>query len=584
MQKRFDPSSETTKTLFNSELFQIPRYQRSYSWKTAQLEDFESDFLNSYNQGSVFLGTVVLDKSSGGNVMVIDGQQRLLTLTITFAAIRDILKEDIGTDEAKDLARKVQIAFIESGIHFGEAKAPYRILPSKDVENVFERYIQLGGQSQREKISPDKRYESHKLIINAYLHIRKYITRNRLPSRLKPEEKLVILDKLIESLSSIEFIKIDVYDGDLAFSIFESHNSKGADLLVSDLVKNHLYDQLKMPEDQKEDLMKDWDDTIIKLKTYTNVKIDKFLHYHMQTHMGKFPRSQLFKMIKSRIKDIQPAKFLKEIKVDASIFIDLVTADVQPDNPMYANVNYGSSREINDSLEGLATFNVDQCYILLLSIFRNSKKISPKFLIKITNLIENFTFKYSKVSQGQANVLERIYGDFATKLNDDVKDTPEIFGGRIFSSLKKDFEGQDLGSDVFTAKFIDLDYTKPGQKKLIQYIFKKMESYKSNGATTLSLRANIDHIFPQNPPAGSKKPSNVHKIGNLVPIDSLSNSRIGNRLPEDKFDLYDSISNILVVKDLLCTLGTGKFNEESISKRSEQLAKDAYSTIWAEDN
>lgn len=582
--KRFDPSSETTKSLFNSEIFKIPRYQRSYSWGVSQLDDFANDFLKGNSSESVFLGTIILDKSNKNSVMIVDGQQRLLTLTITFAVIRDILKEEIDLDAARDLARDIQKAFVDSGIDFGAAKSPYRIKPSKDVESIFERYIQIGDRSQRENVSPDKRYISHKLIINAYLYIRKYITKNKLPNNLDLNDKLIILKRLVESLSLIEFIRIDVYDGDLAFSIFESHNSKGADLLVSDLVKNYLYDQLKMPEDKKEELMQKWDDIIVELRTYTNTKIDKFLYYHMQTYEGKFSKSQLFKKIKSRIKDIQPTKFLKEIEEDVSIFKDLINSNIQPDSPFYSNISFNCSKEINVSLEGLATFNVDQCYIFLLSLFRNNEKISSKFLKKITNLIENFTFRYSKISHGQANVLEKIYSDYAIILNKQTKDSPEIFGGRVFSSLEKEFQKQDLGYDAFAAKFIDLDYSKPSQKKLIQYIFKKMENYKSKGATALSIRANIDHIFPQNPPVGNKKPSNIHKIGNLVPVDSLSNSKIGNKLPQDKFDLYESISNILLVKDLLKFLKLGIFNEKSIGTRSIQLAQEAYSIVWNKDN
>jgi hypothetical protein len=382
----------------------------------------------------------------------------------------------------------------------------------------------------------------------------------------------------------VEFIKIDVYDGDLAFSIFESHNAKGADLLVSDLVKNHLYDQLKLPEDQKEQFMKTWDETVLHLKTYTNIKIDKFLHYYMQSYRGKFPKSHLFKNLKERIKEIQPQRFLKEIKRDAEILSNLMTADIQPEAPHY-KVNSTTAREINDSLDGLATFNVDQCYIVLLSLFRNSDKVSQKFLVKITNLLENFTFKYSKISQGQANVLEKLYADYAVKLNEKSEESPEIVGGRLFSAFSKEFERLDLGYDVFSARFVDLDYTKPAQKRLIQYIFKKIEFYRSAGATTLSLRANIDHIFPQNPPTGVKTPSLIHKIGNLVPIDSLSNSSIGNKMPDKKIDLYETKSNILMMADVVQQLKSkAEFDSQEIQKRSESLAQFAYHEAWAGDN
>jgi len=580
MQKNFDPSSQTTKTLLNSELFKIPRYQRSYSWKESQLEDFVSDFVATKDAAAVFLGTIVLDKSSPGTVMVIDGQQRLLTLTITFAAIRDILKEDIASEGANNLARDIQNAFIEGGIHFGSEKLPYRIQPSKDIEHIFEMYIQRGGRTLREKTAINKRLESHRLILSAYQYIRNYITKKKLPSNLKDSDKLSILTSLVESLSTVEFIKIDVYDGDLAYSIFESHNAKGADLLVSDLVKNHLYDQLKMPEDKKEEYMATWDSLVSQLKTYTNVQIDKFLHYYMQSYEGRFPKSVLYKRIKRRVLDIQPTKFLKDTKKDAEIFTSLKSANIQPNDSSMPNVNYGTARDVNDSLDNIAGFNVDQCYILFVSLFRNSDKVSPKFIVKITNLVESFTYKYSKVSQGQSNVLEKIYSDYATKLNEVTSDNPEIFGGRIYSALKKEFLKLDLGVDVFLAKFVELDYTKPSQKRLIQYTFKKMESYKSSGATTLSLRANIDHIFPQNPPSGVKPPMFVHKIGNLVPIDSMSNSKFGNSLPKDKIELYETISNILLVRDLVETLKEAPFDTDAIKTRSEKLGTFAYEKVW----
>ncbi len=583
MQKRFDPSDETTKTLFSGEIFKIPRYQRSYSWREVQLEDFTNDFLETKEDSSIFLGTIVLDKSAAGSVMVIDGQQRLLTLTITFAVIRDILKEDIRTDEAKDLARDIQNAFIDSGIYFGNEKPPYRIQPSKDLESIFERYIQVGGAPNRSKVTPDKRYESHKLVMYAYEYIKKYIKKIKLPSNLKEESQVTLLAKLVEYLSSIEFIKIDVYDGDLAYQIFESHNAKGADLLVSDLVKNHLYEQLKMPDEEKEKLMQSWDETVMQLKTYTGVKIDKFLHYYMQSHEGRFYKSDLFKKIKARVKEIQPTKFLSEIKKDAAIFSKIIVGDIQSDDTLFS-INSSFAREVNESLEGLSTFHVDQCYIFLLSLFRNSEKVSPKFLMKITNLVENFTFRFSKISQGQANVLEKIYSEYATKMNAETQDAPEIFGGKIHNALSKDLDKLDLGLDVFSAKFVELDYTKPSNKKLIQYIFKKMESYKSKGATTLSLRANIDHVFPQNPPTGNKTPILVNKIGNLVPIDSLSNSRIGNKLPEDKIGLYESMPNIILVQDLVEILKKSPFNSEAIRERSEMLAAFAYKEAWRNDN
>lgn len=557
----------------------IPRFQRSYEWRDANIQDFYADFMATSGGALSFLGNIVVDASDPTRYEVIDGQQRLITLTILYAAIRDILREDIGTEQARELAVGINSTFLKMGTSFsGGQDMQYKLTPSRDLEEFFTYYIQDGGEASRKQFKTSGK-PSHKHVANAYKLFRKLITDEKLSGGHAAEEKIEFLRRSVERLENVTLIVIEIYDQNAAYAIFESFNAKRVDLSVADLVKNYYFSKLHGSDETVQASMDRWDKIVTDINEFG--KVDRFLHYYFQSKEGRFPKSLLYREVRKEIdKTGDGSKFIKDLEDAVKIYTQLKDSNGEFDNdPM----PYEWVKKVEASLEGLNEFRVEQCFIFLLSLMTNRHKLTPKFIAKIIELIENFTFVYSKIENGQANVLESIYGAYAKRLFQEDPERPEIYGGQIYESLRKEFKKYYPNYDTFEAKFKELDYESPQDKRLIKYIFGKTEVYNSNHGTMLGAFSNIDHIFPQNPPTGVRPLKNKHKIGNLLPIDRTTNSSIGNQLPQEKEEIYKNILYISQVKEYLdfSSKRRGEVTDESIMERGSEMAGKAYNRIWS---
>jgi len=567
----FEPSKQTIGELFQKNTsLTIPRFQRSYEWKLVNIDDFYNDFIKVSDDHINFLGNIVIDRCNENERQIIDGQQRLVTVTILFAAIRDFLKEEVKSNEAKDLADDIDKSFIKHGT-FAQTDNIYRLSPAVDLKGFFEAYIQMGGVQSRS--SAVAKTQSAKNVSSAYKRFRQLLRDNIQTHQYDN------LKKKIFEISNIQLIIIEIFDQDMAFAIFESFNAKRVDLSVADLVKNYYFSRLGKNAQLNEKTMDHWDEIVASLASVT--EIDRFLHQYMQSYSGKFPKSHLYRQIRASI-EMDHQKFINVFENNASILVSLKNADV---GDIY---NSGNISRINLMLNNIKMFNVEQCYILLLSVFRNSSAFTAKYLEKTVELIEDFTFVYSKVANEQANLLENIYARYASELEGilqnytDSKITKsEDVSGRFYSKLRKELQDIMPQEEVFVGKFIDLDYSNANQRKLIRYIFTKTEEVRSKGGVALGYAANIDHIFPQNPPTGYKRPSQFNKIGNLVPIDSFTNSQVGNKLPKGKIEVYEKITNTQAVSLIKFMEYNGyEFDNDLISKRGREIATESYG-VWS---
>ena len=576
----YKPERKTVGDLFSQrKRLVIPRYQRTYEWREANINDFYSDFVATHVDGLDFLGNIVVDASNSAQYEIIDGQQRLITLSILFAVIRDILREDIHTDKSLELATDINSTFLKMGTSFsGENNSNYKITPSKDLDEFFFHYIQEGGESRRQEFNKQQKKPSHRNVINAYRQFRRLLTEEKLSGNHSDNDKVEFLRRAVSKLESVTLIVIEIYDQNAAFTIFESFNAKRVDLSIADLVKNYYYSKLGGSDEQKEKDMDRWDKIVSRVSLIG--KLDRFLHCYYQSTQGRFPRSQLYRKVRADI-DADPGKFIKNLDNASVLYCQLKTEEIEQDDRNY--IPYEHIRRINNSLNGICRFNVEQCFIFLLALMLNKSKLTPIYISRFVEMVEKFTFIYSKIGNGQANILESVYGDFAKELSDSMPtEKPDIFSGQLFAKLQKVFEKHVPKFESFKSHFKDLDYEKSTDKKLIQYIFDMTERYNTNNGTMLGDLSNIDHIFPQNPPQGIKPLRDRHKIGNLLPIDRATNSKIGNQLPEAKIDIYKNISNITQVKEYLdfAMQHGSELTDELIEKRSEIMAEKAYNKIW----
>lgn len=229
-------------------VFTIPNYQRPYAWTTEEAGELLEDLLTAIENGNkpldemnpYFLGSIVLIKGEKPDSQIVDGQQRLVTLTILLSVIRSI----VGYDEARDISKRI---YEEGDLILGTPDR-YRLTIKRD-EEFFKEYIQVKGGIEKLKDLND------------------ILTESRQNIRANALRFLLRLEKLteIERIRLASFIALRCYmvvvstpDLDSAYRIFSVLNDRGLDLSLTDILKAEIIG--KVGKSDEELYTKKWED------------------------------------------------------------------------------------------------------------------------------------------------------------------------------------------------------------------------------------------------------------------------------------------------------------------------------------
>ena len=235
----FKPEAKTIMKIFGDadSYYQIPDYQRPYSWNDEEIEQLWDDIYSAMesNDESYFLGPMILIRTNDGYFEVVDGQQRLTTLMILFCVLRDLyLKGDNRILNA-----------IKSLV---DQKYRLRLITQLHYQNEFEQEILDGIKLPQNKLTKKQR-EKNKFI-NAAL-----IFRNKLKSIEDADEQIT---KLVDYLlNKVIMITITCSKQSFAIKLFQVLNTRGLDLTNTDLIKSYLYGRLD-DERKREQFVATW--------------------------------------------------------------------------------------------------------------------------------------------------------------------------------------------------------------------------------------------------------------------------------------------------------------------------------------
>jgi uncharacterized protein with ParB-like and HNH nuclease domain len=263
MEDIFRPSSLTIKQLFGNtdSLYQIPRYQRPYSWGDDQLEKLWDDLLEAKeNDPNYFLGSVITAKSedSTSYLDIVDGQQRLTTLTILLCVYRDLfpnINEDLLDSDPFAIDNKV----IGSSIRFNDRFERLRLRTHSNHQSDFDSIVLNGDTTNLKKPTKQdlrKDEPKHKFINTAHFFTNKL-------KDLGKDDAGGLINYLF---NSVKIIRIDCQSVAFAIKLFQVLNDRGLDLSNADLIKSFLIGQIQKKyigdgelKKQKEDqFMDDW--------------------------------------------------------------------------------------------------------------------------------------------------------------------------------------------------------------------------------------------------------------------------------------------------------------------------------------
>ncbi|MGO0883297.1 DUF262 domain-containing protein [Clostridioides difficile] len=572
------PYDKTIRELFLSgRQFVIPRFQREYSWDKKNYQEFFEDMINnlSIEKGKIvsnqyFLGTMLFvgnfAEGTDQEIQVVDGQQRLTTITILFSALSDhfILKKE-------DTLSEQIFKYIMTKDDNGEE---VRILKSKSHYPYFAYFI----QDRKKELSQEPNNEEEVCIKETYNYMFKELSEDRLKSLLKKKHGSEIVDQLnyIDILKAIRdqvlnptFVSISTKDREQANKIFEILNAKGKRLAHIDLIKNKIFDILKQtePADFAEDywcqiknILNKGKDTV-GLATY-------YRHFWISAYK-KSSSSKLyddFNVIITPKNDIRYKKFLTEMLENVENYVKIINPNRE---------DYNNRKEyfwLVQSLKALSNyFNIVQVRIVLLALYdlRDKKIIDHKLFKSTIIFLENFHFSYNAIVSGRSNSFESIYSSFAIALRKcTTKDEAiEIINQKLINRVNKLFPS----FEQFSKKFIKLTYSKKENNSnvKVKYILNKLNCYYME-QEIFADDSSVEHILPE-----SDGQVNLN-IGNLILLERSLNSEADQKKYQEKINIY-SKSKYTWVEEFINQHKA--WEEPMIDERALQMSKEYYTKI-----
>ncbi len=558
----------------------VPRFQREYSWKKEEVQELWRDIKSSIRvengtcvNNEYFIGSLVLvGQDSSPEMKIVDGQQRLTTITILLSAITQSYR-DISQD---NLATGLYYQFIEGRDNSNE---PYFKLINETPKPFFQRGIQ-----NFEKESMAASNEEEIKLIEAYQIFHNSLTIQNLQSKFRDfdsisgdnnEKYQSLLNALRDQvLSFLKVIYITVTDEDDAYTIFETLNARGMSLSAVDLVKNLIFKELNLTH--PDDFAKtEWKKIRTSLTEGDNpINLDTFFRHFWLSKYGFTSEGRIYKTFKKHFDDgvITTNEFLDDLVTNADYYNSIA-------NPNIADWPQQEEKPIYTSLASLVLFKVVQPRPLLLALkrARKSRKININDHLNTLLVLEKFHFMFTAISSSRASGIDGKYSKAARSLEECANRTEAT---EVLNDLTNELRVKLPSKEVFEKSFKKLWFTnrKSKDKKLIQYIFRTIEKHKRNTDELTTDIITLEHIIPQ---SSSSASNYVGFIGNLLPLDRAINNIADTEPFTDKLALFRN-SELRIVEEFVTQNGTfSSWTESRVNSASKAFSDLSYDTVWA---
>ncbi len=312
----FKPDAKNIVKIFSDadSYYQIPDYQRPYSWGDEQVEQLWDDLCSAMESDdeSYFLGPVILIKTKDW-FEVVDGQQRLTTLTILFCVIRDSYKEELEKLD-KSIINKVQNA-IKSMV---DEQPRLKLITQLHHQNEFEQEILDNVKFPVKELT--KKEKEEKKFINTALIFKKKL------EELKEHGGISEIKKFTDYLlNKVEMITIICTKQSYAIKLFQVLNTRGLDLSPADLIKSHLYGKLD-DETKRDQFISTWRE-IETLSRETDETITDLFTYYEYYLLAQNPKRSLYEELTDKFKSKDSNEVVYKFKKFIDSFIDIYRSE-----------------------------------------------------------------------------------------------------------------------------------------------------------------------------------------------------------------------------------------------------------------
>lgn len=548
-------SNKTYRQLMGNGLrYEIPKFQRDYTWDTEQWDDLWQDIkaLMSDDDEEHYMGYLVLQTSNNKEFLVIDGQQRLTTMSIlilsTLKCLIDLVDSNI--DPENNLLRKNNL--LNSYIGYVDPVtliSNNKLRLNRNSNDYYKQHLVLLKELPLRNTNTSEK--NMRECFNWYY--------DKIKKEYKTGEELAgFVDSIVDKLF---FTVIEVTDQLNAFKVFETLNARGVQLSASDLLKNHLFsvvDETQPHISEIEELENIWSKIVGKLGEQ---KFEDYLRYYWNSRNKSVGKKNLFKTIKSSIKTKQEVfGLIRNLNDTADIFL----AIQNPEDDLWRD-----KPEIQKSLRELKLFQIRQTYSLFISGYRN---LTTEGFSRLTKTCSIISLRYNIIGGLNPNVQEDIYNTVALKIESQKK-----FAASDFLSIY--VQDNSFENDFSSKEFKNTTRN----HKIVKYLLSKIEIYEHNNEIDIdSDLFTIEHILPENADEawGDFSSDEINRsrfrIGNLTLLEKKLNREAAQKSYSEKCKIFEKshskLTNLIPTK-------FGNWNEEKIAKRQRDLAKHA-KAIW----
>jgi uncharacterized protein with ParB-like and HNH nuclease domain len=540
--------------------YEIPYFQREYSWTKDGWSDFLEDALKAREKKKKhFFGFMTFRQDKEDQVLIIEGQQRLTTVTILLAVARDMLY-DRGDASWGDLDK-----YIQSSDPLTPSEPPsFKLILSELNKDFFQKHIQSVGKPkdklQKIKTGPQLNL-SNRNIYHCYRYF--YSELDKIRQHLSPEEgKKQLMEIVKVVLRSFIVVRTEVSDNKAAFNIFQTLNDRGLDLTITDLIKVYLF---TVVGESWRDAKDKWDDIREVLGAQDTNSF--FRHYWLSSERV-VKEKELLNEIEDKIRNKGDVfKFLDELKDEAEYYEALLN----PSKTFWVR----KSQEIVELLDELHLLSKQQPMPLLMASCKEDKFPTNEF-IKLIRICINFIFRYLTIAERENKELERLFSEIAISIRKGkIRNTKDV---------KSRMMRENVDDDSF---FKDFSRKQIKTAKVAKYILRKIENHMSPESEKVSRRLTLEHILPKNPDDEWKehleekkmdKDDYVYRLGNMTLLLERPNKEAQSHFFTRKREqIYRKQTKLRINEDLKQYDG---WTAEEIRERQERLAGVALK-VWA---
>lgn len=551
----------------------IPRFQRPYSWKADNIREFWTDIIGSDESG-YFIGSMVIYSLKQDRFGVVDGQQRLTTITILLCVIRDHFANLGEADLASGVHNYIETRDrdnVKSFILKTETSFPY-----------LQDKIQRFGEPELE-VEPR---EEEQRLQQAYNSLHKYVDEytkkasdGLLTKAEKVSAKVAALKELRETVFNLKVIKIELDDEDNAYIIFETLNTRGQDLTLSDLLKNSIGSLIA--KDGDVDVLKiNWEAISRNISmSGDSVKLDSFFVHSWTSRFPAVTKQRAFKAFKDRLKDSIAVAGEAASRAIAISHLKAFRADSDRYLKIYQPAGSFQRYQyvVADALVALRIFNVEQQTPYVLALLRafDEKKIAYRTLRRALLSVENFHFQFNAVtSQRSSGTIASMYTRAARSLTDAPSRND---AGQVIAGVTAELRDRAPKLDEFSLAFRNLAYNAQNRSNaLVKYVLMKLSKHEALQFDAELDRLTIEHLHPQSSVGGDWSAEVVNSVGNLILLSEARNKALENKTYDEKRAIFlnwgDNIPGF--VRD------SQQWLPETVMQRANEMAAVAYGEVW----